>query len=43
METERQFVGVFFREERETMDQAAYQLAQQAKPFAIEHYIKRYA
>ena len=43
METERQFVGVFYREERETMDQAAYQLTQQAKPFAIEQYIRRYA
>jgi 2-oxoglutarate ferredoxin oxidoreductase subunit beta len=43
METERQFLGVFYKEERPTMDQAAHELASQAKPFDIEQYIKRYA
>jgi len=43
METEKQFTGLFFQEERPTMDQAAYQLSQQAKEFDIEQYMKRYA
>jgi len=43
METEKQFIGLFFQEERPTMDQAAYQLSQQAKEFDIEQYMKRYA
>lgn len=42
METEKQFVGLFFREERPTMDEAAHQLAQKAKPFNIQDYMKRY-
>jgi 2-oxoglutarate ferredoxin oxidoreductase subunit beta len=43
METERQFTGIFYREERPTMDQAAHQLVQQAKTFSIEQYMQRYA
>jgi 2-oxoglutarate ferredoxin oxidoreductase subunit beta len=43
MEEEKQFIGLFYQEERPTMDQAAYQLAQQAKEFDIEQYMKRYA
>src|SRR6266487_4805293 len=43
METEKQFTGLFFQEERPTMDQAAYQLSQQAKEFDIEQYMRRYA
>lgn len=43
LNTEKQFTGVFFREERETMDQAAQKLAERAKPFDIEQYIQRYA
>jgi 2-oxoglutarate ferredoxin oxidoreductase subunit beta len=43
METQKQFTGLFYREERPTMDQAAHQLAQEAKAFDIEKYIMRYA
>lgn len=43
METERQYVGLFYQDERPTMDQAAHQLVQQAKTFDIEKYIARYA
>jgi 2-oxoglutarate ferredoxin oxidoreductase subunit beta len=43
METEQLFTGLFYRTERTTMDQAAYQLTQQAKPFDIEQYMQRYA
>ena len=43
METEKPFIGLFFQEERPTMNEAAYQLVQQAKPFEIEQYMKRYA
>jgi 2-oxoglutarate ferredoxin oxidoreductase subunit beta len=42
METEKQFVGLFYQEDRPTMDEAAHQLVQQAKPFDIEQYIRRY-
>jgi 2-oxoglutarate ferredoxin oxidoreductase subunit beta len=43
METERPYVGVFYQEERPTMDQAAHQLVQQAKEFDIDKYMSRYA
>lgn len=43
MDTERLFTGLFYQEERPTMDQAAHTLVQQAKPFSIENYIQRYA
>jgi len=42
-ETEKQYIGVFFQEERPTMDQAAHQLVQESKPFNIETYMQRYA
>jgi len=42
METEQLFLGLFYRDERPTMDQAARQLTQQAKPFDIGQYMKRY-
>lgn len=42
METEKQFIGLFYNEDRPTMDEAAHQLSQQAKPFDIEQYISRY-
>jgi 2-oxoglutarate ferredoxin oxidoreductase subunit beta len=43
METERPFVGLFYQDERPTMDQAAHQLQQQAKEFDIDKYMARYA
>lgn len=43
METEKQFIGLFYQDERPTMDQAAHELTQQAKSFDIEKYIQRYA
>lgn len=43
LETERQYTGIFFKEERTTMDQAAHQQVQQSRPFDIEQYMKRYA
>lgn len=43
METEKQYIGLFYREERPTMDEAAHQQVQQAKQFNIQDYMKRYA
>src|SRR5205085_3323138 len=43
METEKPYVGLFYQEERPTMDQAAHQLVQQAKEFDIDKYMSRYA
>jgi 2-oxoglutarate ferredoxin oxidoreductase subunit beta len=43
METEKQFVGLFYQEDRPTMDEAAHHLVQQSKSFNIEQYISRYA
>jgi 2-oxoglutarate ferredoxin oxidoreductase subunit beta len=43
METEKQYIGLFYRQERPTMDQAAQQLASQGKPFDIAKYMQRYA
>lgn len=43
METEQLFTGLFYRTERPTMDRTTHQLTQQAKPFDIEQYMKRYA
>src|SRR6266516_2631096 len=43
MDTERQYMGIFYEEERPTMDQAAQQLAQQGKEFEIDKYMSRYA
>lgn len=43
METEKPYVGLFYREERQTMDQAAHQVVQQAKTFDLQKYMARYA
>jgi hypothetical protein len=43
METEKPYVGLFYQEERQTMDQAAHQLVQQAKEFNIDQYMARYS
>jgi 2-oxoglutarate ferredoxin oxidoreductase subunit beta len=43
METEKQFIGLFYKEDRPTMDEAAHQLVQQARTFDIQQYISRYA
>ena len=43
METEKPYVGLFYREERPTMDQAAHQIVQQAKAFDVRKYMDRYA
>jgi 2-oxoglutarate ferredoxin oxidoreductase subunit beta len=43
MDTEQLFTGLFYRTERTTLDQATYQLTEQAKPFDIEQYMQRYA
>lgn len=43
METEKPYVGLFYREERQTMDEAAHQLVQQARPFDLQKHLSRYA
>ena len=43
MEMEKPYVGLFYQEERPTMDQEAHRLAQQAKEFDIDKYMSRYA
>ena len=43
METEKQYTGLFFKEDRPTMDQAAHQLVKESKPFDIAKYMNRYA
>jgi 2-oxoglutarate ferredoxin oxidoreductase subunit beta len=44
METEKQYIGVFYQDdERPSMDQEVHALAQKARPFDIEEYMKRYA
>lgn len=43
METEKPYVGLFYREERPTMDQAAHKIVQQAKAFDVQKYMERYA
>jgi 2-oxoglutarate ferredoxin oxidoreductase subunit beta len=43
METEKPFVGLFYHEERQTMDQAAHHLVQQAKEFDLNRYMARYS
>jgi 2-oxoglutarate ferredoxin oxidoreductase subunit beta len=42
METEKQYTGLFYCEERPTMDQMAHELVTRAKKFQIEEYIARY-
>jgi 2-oxoglutarate ferredoxin oxidoreductase subunit beta len=36
-------MGLFYKEERPTMDQAAHELVQNAKEFEIDKYMARYA
>lgn len=43
LETEKQYTGIFYQEQRPTMDQAAHQLVQESKPFDIAQYMQRYA
>ena len=43
METEKPYVGIFYQEDRPTMDEAAHQQIQQAKTFDLERYMQRYA
>jgi 2-oxoglutarate/2-oxoacid ferredoxin oxidoreductase subunit beta len=43
METEKPYVGLFFQEERQTMDQAAHNLVEQSNEFDINRYMQRYA
>ena len=42
METEKQYTGLFYCEERPTMDQMAHDLVKRSKKFQIEEYIGRY-
>ena len=42
METNKQYIGLLYEEERPTMDQAAHQLVKQAKVFDINQYMNRY-
>src|SRR5215831_9985215 len=43
METEKPYVGLFFQEERQTMDQAAHNLVEKSNQFDIDRYMTRYA
>jgi 2-oxoglutarate ferredoxin oxidoreductase subunit beta len=43
METDKLYTGLFYREERPTMDQAAQELTKQSRQFEIGQYIRRYA
>lgn len=43
MDTDKQYIGLFYKEDRPTMDESAHQLSQQAKEFDVEKYITRYA
>lgn len=44
METEKQYIGIFYQDdERPSMDQEAQAMAQKARPFNIEEYMRRYA
>ncbi|MEO7021559.1 MAG: 2-oxoacid:ferredoxin oxidoreductase subunit beta [Ktedonobacteraceae bacterium] len=43
METEKPYTGLFYRQERQTMDQAAHQIVQQATAFDVQKYVARYA
>ncbi|MBA2284593.1 MAG: 2-oxoacid:ferredoxin oxidoreductase subunit beta [Ktedonobacteraceae bacterium] len=42
MDTDKQYVGIFYQEERPTMDRAVHELAQQTKEFDINTYMQRY-
>jgi 2-oxoglutarate ferredoxin oxidoreductase subunit beta len=43
LDTDKQYTGLFFEEERPTMDQAAHQLVKESKTFDIAQYMRRYA
>ncbi|HET8843553.1 MAG TPA: 2-oxoacid:ferredoxin oxidoreductase subunit beta [Ktedonobacteraceae bacterium] len=43
LETEKPYVGLFYRAERKTMDQASHEVVQQAKAFDVQKYMARYA
>lgn len=43
MDTDKQYIGVFYEQERPTMDEAARQLTQQARTFDLDKYMARYA
>lgn len=43
METEKPYVGLFYREERPTMEQASRHVIQQAHTFDVQRYMDRYA
>ncbi len=43
MDTDKQYMGVFYEQERPTMDAAARQLTQQARPFDLDKYMASYA
>jgi 2-oxoglutarate ferredoxin oxidoreductase subunit beta len=43
MDPEKQFMGIFYEQDRPTMDEAAHQLVRQAQEFDIEAYMSRYA
>lgn len=43
MEVEKPYVGLFYREERQTMDQAAHQVVQKAQAFDVQKFMARYA
>jgi len=43
MDSEKQYMGIFYQDERSTMDQAAHQLSQQAQEFNLDKYLSRYA
>lgn len=43
MEMEKPYTGLFYREERTTMNEAAQHLVEKSKPFNLESYMQRYA
>lgn len=43
METEHPYMGLFYQEDRPTMDSAAHQLVQAAKPFDLDKYMSRFS
>jgi 2-oxoglutarate ferredoxin oxidoreductase subunit beta len=42
MNTEKQYMGIFYQDERPTMEQAAQELSQKAREFNIDEYMARY-
>jgi len=43
MNTEKQYMGIFYQVDRPTMDQAAQELSQRSHEFDIDKYMSRYA